>query len=539
MTQIRNRGFQRSVRTADHQREQQDQRVDAADMSSPAPNGSGSSSSRAKAAAEAKKYSPETQFNPSMTPDQLSRHFLEFMNNNPTTYHAVGSLGKFLESRGFVYLSERESWEDKISTSSKFYTTRNGSSLLAFVVGADWKPGCGVALIGSHVDSLAARVKPISVKEPVDGYELLGAAPYSGAFNSTWWDRDLGLGGRLIARCGDQNKKKIVSKLVKIPYPVARIPTLAPHFGKVAEPPFNTETQMTPVVGLTDATEAMDPPTDDEKSSPLYGKHSLRLLRAISEHSGIAVKDMIQFDMELFDTQPGQLGGLAKELLFCPRLDDKLCSYAAIAGLAESLDTAESNSSISMVALFDDEEIGSNLRQGALGTLVESAIDRLIGMYDVSAFSEVSAEESKRLTLANSFFVSADVIHAVNPNFDNVYLEHHKPKLNTGITISHDPNGHMTTDAVSAAFVEEIARRSDTPLQHFQIRNDSRSGGTIGPHLSTRTGMRAVDMGIVQLSMHSIRATTGSKDVWLGVKFFKAFFEHWEEVDAEFKLGDL
>lgn len=515
MTQIRNRGFQRRSVSKDNDEYYQVE-VDAVETNTKVPKIS--------------QFSPELPYNPSRTPEEYSNKFLEFMNGNPTTYHAVSDVGKLLEAHGFVYVSERESWEDKISTSSKFYTTRNGSSLLAFVVGADWKPGNGVALIGSHIDSLAARVKPISTKEPVDGYELLGTAPYSGAFNSTWWDRDLGLGGRVICR----ENGKITSKLVKIPHPVARIPTLAPHFGKVAEPPFNPETQMTPVVGLTEGNDELEPPTDDEKKSPLFGKHNLKVLRAISKYSGIAVKDMIQFDMELFDTQPGTLGGLSKELLFCPRLDDKLCSYAAICGLLESLKKVDDSSAVSMVALFDDEEIGSNLRQGAQSTLVEATIDRLIGLYHGD-----SNEETKRLTFANSFFVSADVIHAVNPNFDNVYLEHHKPQLNVGITVSHDPNGHMTTDAVSTAFVEEIARRTDTTLQHFQIRNDSRSGGTIGPHLSSKTGMRAVDMGIPQLSMHSIRATTGSKDVWLGVKFFKAFFEHWEQVDAEFKLGDL
>ncbi|ANB11102.1 Ape1p [Sugiyamaella lignohabitans] len=486
-------------------------------------NGNGSS--------ESEKATIRGEFDPKLSSTQYTDLFLDFMNTSPTTYHAVNSVAEVLEAQGFVYLSERESWEDKITKSNRFYTTRNGSSLLAFVVGKDWAPGKGAAIIGSHIDALTGKVKPISKKTPVEGYEQIGTAPYSGAFNSTWWDRDLGIGGRIITRSKDT--KKIESKLVRIPYPVARIPTLAPHFGAVASGPFNPETQMTPIIGLIGDEDPELVATADEKRSPLIGKHSLRLLRALSKHSGIPVGDFLQLDLEVYDTHPGTVGGLDKEFVFCPRIDDKLCSFAAVYGLLESLEKVDDNSSLSFVALYDDEEIGSLLRQGAESNLLEGTIDRLLALHGSSD------EELKRLTYANSFLISADVIHAVNPNFDNVYLEHHKPKLNVGVTVSFDPNGHMTTDAVSTAFVEEIARRTDNVLQAFQIRNDSRSGGTIGPKLSSKTGLRAIDMGIPQLSMHSIRATTGSKDVYLGVKFFKAFFEKWEEVDVLFKLGDL
>ena len=131
--------------------------------------------------------------------------------------------------------------------------------------------------------------------------------------------------------------------------------------------------------------------------------------------------------------------------------------------------------------------------------------------------------------------ISADVSHAVNPNFMGVYLENHAPRLNTGIAIQADPNGHTTTDGISTAFLQRVADKCDAKLQVFQIRNDSRSGGTVGPMLSSAMGMRAIDAGLPQLSMHSIRATIGSKDPGLGVKLFKGFFDHFEEVDAEFR----
>lgn len=136
---------------------------------------------------------------------------------------------------------------------------------------------------------------------------------------------------------------------------------------------------------------------------------------------------------------------------------------------------------------------------------------------------------------ANSFLISADVSHAVNPNFMGAYLENHAPRLNTGIAVQADPNGHTTTDSVSTAFLQRVADKCGAKLQVFQIRNDSRSGGTVGPMLSSAMGMRAIDAGLPQLSMHSIRATIGSLDPGLGVQLFKGFFDHFEEVDAEFR----
>lgn len=473
-------------------------------------------------------FSPELPYNPKTSPSAYTEKFLDFMNTSPTVYHAVKYLGKELEAAGFQYISERDSWNELIPTGTKFYTTRNGSSLSAFVIGKDFKPGNGFGFIGAHIDALATKLKPISIKAPVEGYNVLGVAPYARSLSGpTWWDRDLGIGGKVIVR----EDGKVTSKLAHIPYPIARIPTIAPHFGLPEMGPFNPETQQTPIIGLVGEGESEDA-TESEKKSPLYGKHHIKILRLVSKNIGVPVEDLLEFDLELFDTQYGTVGGLDKEFLFCPRIDDKICSYAAVHGFLEALSASESSGTVNAVTLFDNEEVGSLTRQGARGGLLESTVERILAVYG-------SDDEEKRRTYANSFLVSADVIHAVNPNFDNVYLEHHKPKLNVGLVVSCDPNGNMTTDSVSKSFVQEIARNTDNELQYFQIRNDSRSGGTIGPSLSSKTGMRSIDMGIPQLSMHSIRATSGSRDVWLGVKFFKAFYEEWEKTDVAYKLGDL
>ena len=198
--------------------------------------------------------------------------------------------------------------------------------------------------------------------------------------------------------------------------------------------------------------------------------------------------------------------------------------------IASSLEDTDS-SAIKIVGCFDDEEIGSLLRQGAHSNLLPSALERIC-----EAFSEDSCGANRVSQMyANSFMISADVSHAVNPNFLGVYLQNHAPRLNTGIAIQADPNGHTTTDSISTAFLQRVADRCNAKLQVFQIRNDSRSGGTVGPMLSSAMGMRAIDAGLPQLSMHSIRATIGSKDPGLGVQLFKGFFDHFEEVDEEFR----
>ncbi|OCL13611.1 hypothetical protein AOQ84DRAFT_224866 [Glonium stellatum] len=463
-------------------------------------------------------------------PAKYTKPFCEYITKNPTVFHAVDAVAKQLEEHGYSKLSERDSW--KLKKGGKYYVERNGSSMIAFAIGDGYEPGNGAAILAGHVDALTAKLKPIPKLHTKAGYVQLGVAPYAGALNNTWWDRDLGIGGRVLIKEGG----KVVSKLVKLDWPIARIPTLAPHFGAAANGPFNKETQMVPIVGLdnSDIPSAKD---ENWKPSLLGGERAFvstqpeRLVKAISKELNITdYSSIVNWELELFDIQPATVGGLEKEFIFAGRIDDKLCSWAAIQALINSTDSHASSSQIKVVGLFDDEEIGSLLRQGARGNFLPTIIERVV---DSFANSSVTTLVSR--TYANSFIVSSDVIHAVNPNFLNAYLENHSPRLNVGLAVSADANGHMTTDAVSTAILQRCADKCNTKLQVFQIRNDVRSGGTVGPMLSAKTGIRAIDAGIPQLSMHSIRATTGALDPGLGVIAFQGFLDHYEHVDAEFK----
>lgn len=456
--------------------------------------------------------------------DSHAEEYINFTYENPTIYHVVDHFSNKLKAAGFTYLPEKKSWNNL--KPGKYFTYRSGSSLAAFVVGPDWTPSKGVGAIGSHIDALTVTLKPNSNKVKTEGYDLLGVAAYAGTLGPIWWDRDLGIGGRLLVK--DTKSGIVKQKLVdSTPHPIAKIPTLAPHFGEPSLGPFNKETQAVPVIGFGLGKE--EEPTEAEKSAPLYGKHPLKLLRYIASSAGVAVEDILQWDLQLYDIQKGVRGGLDKEFVFAPRVDDRVCSYAAISALIEA-DAAGTIASdaFSLVALFDNEEIGSATRQGAKGQLIESTISRVVASEYYSPDASDILEKLK-VIYANTIILSADVIHLVNPNFSNVYLENHKPIPNKGITISLDPNGNMATDSVGVALVEELAKKNEDELQYFQIRNDSRSGGTIGPSISLQTGARTIDLGIPQLSMHSIRATLGAKDIGLGAKFFAGFFSNWRK----------
>lgn len=453
----------------------------------------------------------------------FTKPFLHFISENPTVFHAVDYFENQLGDAGFVKLNARDDWSSKIEAGGKYYVTRNGSSLIAFTVGGAYVPGNGVAIVAGHIDALTAKLKPVSSKPTKAGYEQLGVAPYAGALNETWWDRDLAIGGRVVVQ--DPKTKKTQTKLVKLGWPIAKVATLAPHFGVSMTGSGNKETQMVPIIGLDGPGEAI------QGANAFVAKQPPKLVKLIAGELGIDdYSAILHWELELYDHQPATVLGVDRDLISAGRIDDKICSWSALTALLRAEDN-DASGVIRMAALFDDEEIGSLLRQGAKGNFMPITIERAV---EALAGSSLGPGLVGR-TYAASYLVSADVTHAVHPNFAGNYLDDHAPQLNVGITVAYDSNGHMTTDSVSTAILARVAELSGSTLQRFMIRNDSRSGGTIGPSLSSMMGVRSIDAGIPQLSMHSIRATTGALDPGLGVQLFQGFFEHYEKVDGEWQ----
>ncbi|KAF3921889.1 hypothetical protein ABW20_dc0100259 [Dactylellina cionopaga] len=500
----------------------------------------------------------------SSTSKAFAQGLIDFINASPTPFHAVDTAKKALLKAGFSEIRERDAWAGKVLSGGKYFLDRNGSSIVAFAVGKLWKPGNPMSIVGAHTDSCALRLKPVS-KRTTEGNTFLqvGVESYGGGLWHTWFDRDLGMAGRAMVRQKDGN---IVSKLVKVDKPILRVPTLAIHLDRQEKFEFNKETQLFPILGLIAAELNKDGPAaaeedkkdtemaEDKPFAPLSAiteRHHPSIVKLISDATESQPEDVLDFEMVLYDTQKGCLGGLNDELIFSARLDNLEMTYCAIEGLITSLeapDALDQESGIRIIAGFDHEEIGSNTAQGADSNLLPAIVRRLSVLsgdkdYDfASVSSNASTSSADHLfsatttyfeeSLIKSFLVSADMAHSVHPNYPAKYESHHRPEMNKGTVIKINANARYATNSPGIVLVQECAREAGVPLQLFVVRNDSSCGSTIGPMLSAKMGMRTLDLGNPQLSMHSIRETGGAHDVEHAIKLFKVFFERYTALES-------
>ncbi|KAJ8115613.1 hypothetical protein OPT61_g2780 [Boeremia exigua] len=489
---------------------------------------------------------------------QAAEDFLSFVNASPTPFHAVKSAKERLEKAGFKQIKERDSWAPTIQPGGKYYLTRNGSSIVAFAVGQQWKAGNPIGMIGAHTDSPCLRIKPVS-KRQSDGFLQVACETYGGGLWHTWFDRDLSIAGRVMIRT---KGGKIEQRLVKVERPILRIPTLAIHLDRQETFQFNKETQLFPIAGLVQAELNRQGKTEESKvdenkdgqfeplASP-YQRHHPHIVEIIAEEAGANPNDVLDFEIVLYDTQKSAIGGLNNELIFSPRLDNLMMSYCSVEGLIKSLSASsslEKDSTIRLIALFDHEEIGSQTAQGADSNLLPAVIRRLSVLPGSSSNSDKSYDKidadtatAYEQTLSTSFLISADMAHSVHPNYPSKYEAQHRPEMNKGTVIKINANARYATNSPGIVLLQEAARRAKpassgiskegVPLQLFVVRNDSSCGSTIGPMLSAAMGARTLDLGNPQLSMHSIRETGGAHDVEHAVNLFDSFFENFAELE--------
>jgi aspartyl aminopeptidase len=477
-----------------------------------------------------------------------------------------------------VVSQERDSWASTLRPGGKYYLTRNTSTIVAFAIGNGWKPGNPVGMVGAHTDSPCLRIKPVS-RRSGEGFMQVGCEAYGGGMWHTWFDRDLGVAGRLMVKNKDGN---VEQKLVRINKPVCRIPNLAVHFGGSVPFEFNKEAQLFPITGLVSAElnrtgrtqeETRKDEFETERDSsfePLKTptqRHHPYLVTLLAENAGVEPSAIEDFECVLFDTQPACIGGLNDEFVFSARLDNLGMTYCAVEGLIQSLESPSAlsaDSTIRLIACFDHEEIGSTSAQGADSSMLPGILRRLSCLpssssasseqsYDkVSSNGSASGDDmstAHEQTLATSFLVSADMAHSVNPNYAAKYESEHKPHMNAGTVIKINANVRYATNSPGIVMLQECARRAKpasfqlpgskaaregkgVPLQLFVVRNDMPCGSTIGPMLSAALGARTIDVG-PQLAMHSIRETCGTHDVEHGVNLFDSFFEHFGELEGK------
>ncbi|THV08659.1 aspartyl aminopeptidase [Dendrothele bispora CBS 962.96] len=460
----------------------------------------------------------------SVAPEAASR-LLSFINASPTPFHATFNAAQRLESAGFRKLKEMDPWDKEIKAGGKYYFTRNQSTILAFTLPQSWKHGTGLSIVATHIDSPNLRIRPISKRER-SGYLQVAVETYGGGLWHTWFDRDLSIAGRVITanKSGD-----FASKLVKIDRPILRIPNLAIHLsrGSADNFQFNQETEFVPVLGLISSqlnatkTESLD--KKDVKASSVENNHHSVLLSLLAEELSVAPDEIHDFELHLYDTNPATLGGVSKEFIFSPRLDNQFSSFCAVDALVQSVSSSQSlpEGNVNVIALFNHEEVGSVSTTGAESNLVPSLLSRL------SPTPETLAQ-----SISRSFLLSCDMGHAIHPNYTAKHEDNHKPYINGGIVIKTNAKQRYTSDAIGSFIVKKLIENKGGKVQDYEVRNDMACGSTVGPHLST-IGVRTVDVGAPMLSMHSIRETAGSGDVQSCIDLFSALFEGFTDLDQK------
>ncbi|KAF5933002.1 hypothetical protein HYC85_029173 [Camellia sinensis] len=419
----------------------------------------------------------------------VAADLVDFLNVSPTAFHAVDEAKKRLTSAGYEQVSEREDWS--LEAGKTYFFTRNHSTIVAFAIGKKYVAGNGFHVIGAHTDSPCLKLKPVS-KVSKGGYLEVGVQTYGGGLWHTWFDRDLTVAGRMIIR---------ERKDVRIAEPIMRIPTLAIHLDRDVNDGFkvNTQSHLVPVLAT-----------------------SIKLLAA---EVGCEPDDICDFELQACDTQPSIIAGATKEFVFSGRLDNLCMSFCSLKALIDSTSSESSlddETGVRVVALFDHEEVGSNSAQGAGSPAMLDALSRI-----TSSFSTDSKLLEK--AIQRSFLVSADMAHALHPNYMIII----SPSCTGGLVIKHNANQRYATNAVTSFIFREIAIKHNLPIQDFVVRNDMPCGSTIGPILASGTGIRTVDIGAPQLSMHSIREMCGVDDVKHSYEHFKAFFQEFCHVDTK------
>jgi aspartyl aminopeptidase len=349
--------------------------------------------------------------------------FVNFLTAAVTPFHAVAIGSTMLERAGFVRLDEARPWGGgAIAPAGKYFYTRADSTLVAFAVGGRYAPGGGFKVVGAHTDSPALKTKPLSKfgDGATEGCAQLSVQCYGGGLWHTWFDRDLGIGGLVLARGADGALSK---RLVALHEPVLRVPSLAIHLQTAAEREAfapNKETHLVPVLCLATATGgsgggggARAAAAAGEGSDPFGGAQEPELLRLIADRLGLAPAQIAAMDLTLFDCQPPALTGARGEFVCGGRLDNLASCFVALEALIDASAAAiASDPDVSVVALFDHEEVGSDSAAGAGGPVMAEAIARVGEALGVPAGGEL-----KLRSLRSSFLISLDNAHAVHPNY--------------------------------------------------------------------------------------------------------------------------
>jgi aspartyl aminopeptidase len=428
--------------------------------------------------------------------DPILADLLAFLGDSPTPFHAVGSAMSRLQAAGFKAIAETDAWDTLAP--GRYALPHGGSSVLAFVI-PDAKKISGFRLVGAHTDSPNLRLKP-QPEYKKEGYAQLGVEVYGGVLLNSWLDRDLSIAGRVFVKA-DKDGGAVESRLVRFDKPMVRVAQLAIHLDReITEKGLvlNKQEHLAPIFGLA---------RDGAKE----------LYTLVAEKIGVTPDRIAGSDLMLYDIVAPTLGGRDEEMIFSARLDNQAMCHAAIRALIDGAAKAQAGDLVPVAALFDHEEVGSETAYGAHSGFLPRALERIV-------LSRGGSREDYHRALAGSLCVSADMAHAVHPNYDSRHEARHKPVLNGGPVIKVNANQRYATSGATAALFRDLCKQAEVPVQHYAHRTDLPCGSTIGPIASTLLGVRTVDVGNPMLSMHSIRELGGTKDPAMMTRVLGSFY---------------
>ena len=428
-----------------------------------------------------------------------TRNLLSFLSESPSCFHAVENLRNLLTEAGYTELTETARWE--LHPGGKYFTTRNGSSILAFRVPEGRIRGFMMA--AAHSDSPGFKVKEHAEKVSA-GCVQLETEKYGGGLLATWFDRPLSVAGRLLVR----QDGKLVTKLVNIDRDLLIIPSVAIHMNRAANDGWKIQ------------------PNID--TLPLYGSEDAKdsFMGTAAAAAGVEKENILGSDLFLYVRQPGTVLGAQEELIAAPKLDDLECAWSLMQGFL----AAEGSEAIPVCCIFDNEEVGSETKQGAASNLLRDTLRRIALSLDFD-------EEGYLQMLGGSFLVSADNAHAQHPNHPEYADSLNCPRMNGGIVVKFNANQKYTTDAVSCAVFRTVCEDAGVPVQVYANRSDMAGGSTLGSIANTKVAVPTVDIGLAQLAMHSCYETAGAQDLDSLVTMAKTLFSKalWAE-DGTYRI---
>ena len=414
----------------------------------------------------------------------LTSELIDFIAKSPIAYQVIENAAALLESDGYRAFDLQNG---TLESGQKYYVTRNGSSLLAFRLPTE-NPN-GFMITASHSDSPAFKLKTAYAVKACDRYLKLDTESYGGGIFSSWFDRPLSVAGRVVIRENDSFRVRSFA----IDRDLCMIPNTCIHFNREINTgyKYNASVDTLPLLGAWSERPVME--------------------ELIAKELKIKPASIVSYDLFLVNRMRGTIYGVENEFFAAPRIDDQQCAFATLRAFLDS----KTVSSVPVLAIFDNEEVGSSTKQGAASDLLRDTLDRIAAHYGTC----VSA------LLPSSMMLSCDNAHAMHPNHPELSDAKNAPHMNEGIVIKHNANQKYTTDAVSEALFCAICKKANVPVQHFSNRSDIAGGSTLGNIASARVSLNTIDIGLAQLAMHSSYETAGTKDTAYMVDACKVFFE--------------